>query len=309
MNLHQFRFVHEAVRQNFNLTETAKVLYTSQPGVSKAIIEFEEELGIEIFRRHGKRIRNLTEPGRLILVALEKILQEIETLKRIGKDYAAEDQGSLKIATTHTQARYILPKAIVEFTKRFPKIHLSIQQSNPIQIADMIESDQIDLAISEYLLEHKRLAALPLYQWEYKIVTLPDHPLLKLSEVTLEELRKYPLITYHSTFAKRTQIDQAFAQHQLTPNIVLTETDEDVIKTYVEVGMGIGIIVDKAFDTQRDAHLCALPAGNLFGTHWAYITLKQNTYLRSYIYSFIELISPALTREQIQYAINSAVHT
>lgn len=305
MNLHQFRFVRETVRQNFNLTEAAKVLFTSQPGVSKAIIELEEELGVEIFHRHGKRVRNLTEPGKQILASLERILQEIETIKCVGKDYAAADQGSLTIATTHTQARYILPDIIVEFARRFPKVHLSIQQGNPSQIAEMVENDQADLAIaSEQLLDNKHLVALPAYQWEHKIITPPDHPLLKLPAITLQELAKHPLITYDAAFARRKKIDSAFADQQLTPKIVLEAIDADVIKTYVEIGMGVGIITDKAFDATRDTQLCALPAGNLFGIHSAYIGLKQYAYLRSYIYTFIELLAPSLNREQIQYAIN-----
>lgn len=305
MNLHQFRFVRETVRQNFNLTEAAKVLFTSQPGVSKAIIELEEELGVEIFHRHGKRVRNLTEPGKQILVSLERILQEIETVKSVGKDYAAADQGSLTIATTHTQARYILPKIIIEFAKRFPKVHLSIQQGNPSQIAEMVENDQADLAIaSEQLLDNKHLVALPAYQWQHNIIAPPDHPLLKLPAITLQELAKYPLITYDAAFARRKKIDSAFADQQLTPNIVLEAIDADVIKTYVEIGMGIGIIADTAFDAARDTQLRALPAENLFGIHCAYIGLKQHAYLRSYIYTFIELLAPSLKREQIQYAIN-----
>ncbi len=301
MNLHQFRFVREAVRQNFNLTETAKALFTSQPGISKAIIELEEELGVDIFRRHGKRIRNLTEPGQRILVSLEKILQEIENLKRVGKDYAAQDQGSLTIATTHTQACYALPKVIIEFTKRFPKVQLSIQQGTPSQIAEMVENDEADLGIaSEVLSDNKKLVTLPAYEWGHQIITLPNHPLLALQELTLEELAKYPLVTYDPAFAKRSKINQAFAQANLKPNVVLEAIDADVIKTYVEIGLGVGIVTEMAFDHQRDHTLRALPAGKLFGMNLTYIGIKQDAYLRSYVYTFIELFAPTLTRQKIE---------
>lgn len=300
MNLHQFRFVREAVRQNFNLTDAAKALFTSQPGVSKAIIEFEEELGVEIFRRHGKRIRSLTEPGERILASIEKILQEIENLKRVSKDYAAQDQGNLTIATTHTQARYALPRVIVEFTKRFPKVRLLIQQGNPIQIAEMVEKEEADLAIaSESLTDYDELLALPAYEWEHRIITMPDHPLLNLEKITLEELAKYPLITYEAAFAKRSKINQAFAEHHLHPDIVLEAIDADVIKTYVEIGMGVGIVAGTAFDPDRDRNLRSIPAGDLFGKNLTYIALKKNAYLRSYVYTFIEMLAPLLTRQYV----------
>jgi len=189
MNLHQFRFVREAVRQNFNLTEAAKALFTSQPGVSKAIIELEDELGVEIFTRHGKRVRSLTEPGRIILASVEKILQEVESLKRVGKDYAAQDQGNLVIAATHTQARYSLPAAIAEFKKRFPKVHLSILQGSPTQVAEMVIHDQADIAIAtEAIANYKELVSLPCFQWQHLAVMLPEHPLLERKLLTLDAL-------------------------------------------------------------------------------------------------------------------------
>lgn len=310
MNLHQFRFVREAVRQNFNLTEAAKALFTSQPGVSKAIIEFEEELGVEIFRRHGKRIRSLTEPGERILASIEKILQEIASLKRISKDYAAQDQGSLVIATTHTQARYTLPPVIVEFTKRFPKVHLSIQQGNPTQIAEMVEREAADIAIaSEAVMDFENLLALPAYEWEHQIITPPDHPLLSVDRLTLEELAKYPLITYDPAFAKRSTINQTFTQHELHPDIVLEAIDADVIKTYVEIGMGVGIVSGVAFDAERDKNLRGISAKELFGTNLTYIAIKKNSYLRSYVYTFIEMLSPLLTRQYVEQHVTKKEST
>ena len=211
MNLHQLRFVREAVRQNYNLTDAAKALFTSQPGVSKAIIELEEELGVDIFTRHGKRIRGLTEPGRLVLESVELIMQEIDSLKRIGKEFAAQDSGSFTIATTHTQARYTLPKVVQAFMLKYPKVRLSLLQGNPRQIADMVQRDQADLAIAtESIASVDGLITLPCYQWEHVVVVPPDHPLLKSKAVSLEEIATYPLITYDSAFAGRSKIDHAF---------------------------------------------------------------------------------------------------
>ena len=235
MNLHQFRFVREAVRQNFNLTEAAKALYTSQPGVSKAIIELEEELGIDIFSRHGKRIRGLTEPGKQVLKSVETILQELEGLKRIGKEFAAQDAGSFTIATTHTQARYALPKVLTEFTKRFPKVKVSIQQGSPGQIAELLIHDRADIAIAtEGIANTPGVLALPGFQWQHVLMVPLSHPLLNQATITLEEIAKYPVITYDKAFAGRSKIDAAFAQRSLSPDIILEAIDADVIKTYVE---------------------------------------------------------------------------
>ncbi|ALD91391.1 CysB family HTH-type transcriptional regulator [Cupriavidus gilardii] len=305
MNLHQFRFVREAVRQNFNLTEAAKALYTSQPGVSKAIIELEEELGVDIFTRHGKRIRSLTEPGRRILTSVEKILQEVESLKRVGKDYAAQDQGNFTIATTHTQARYALPRVIGEFTKRYPKVRLSIQQGNPAQIADMVLHDQADLGIAtEGISGDKNLVSLPGYQWQHTIVTPPDHPLLDKPHLSLEDLIGYPIVTYDPNFAGRPKIDKAFELRHLQPDIVLEAIDADVIKTYVEIGLGIGIVAGVAFDPERDRNLRGIPAGHLFGTNVTHLAVKQGAYLRSFVYTFIELFSPTLNRKLVEQAMS-----
>ncbi|GAA7760876.1 transcriptional regulator [Cupriavidus sp. SHE] len=305
MNLHQFRFVREAVRQNFNLTEAAKALYTSQPGVSKAIIELEEELGVDIFTRHGKRIRSLTEPGRRILTSVEKILREVESLKRVGKDYAAQDQGNFTIATTHTQARYALPRVISEFTKRYPKVRLSIQQGNPAQIADMILHDQADLGIAtEGISGDKSLVSLPGYQWQHMVITPPDHPLLEKKHLTLEDLATFPLITYDVNFAGRPKIDKAFELRHLQPDIVLEAIDADVIKTYVEVGLGVGIVAGLAYDPERDRNLRGIPAGHLFGTNVTHLAVKQGAYLRSFVYTFIELFSPTLNRKLVEQAMS-----
>ena len=310
MNLHQLRFVREAVRQNFNLTEAAKALFTSQPGVSKAIIEFEEELGVDIFARHGKRIRGLTEPGRAVLKSVELIMQEIDGLKRIGKEFAAQDSGSFTIATTHTQARYALPKVVQAFMQKYPKVRLSLLQGSPKQIAEMVMRDQADLAIAtEAIAGMDGLVSLPCYQWEHVVVVPPDHPLLKSKSITLEEIALYPLITYDGAFAGRSKIDHAFDIRHLKPDVLLEAIDADVIKTYVELGMGVGIIAGMAFDAERDLNLRSIPVGHLFGMNVSRVAIKQGAYLRSYIYTFIELLTPTLNRKLIDQVMQGGKDT
>jgi len=305
MNLQQFRFMREAVRQHFNLTDAARVLHTSQPGVSKAIIELEDELGVGIFTRHGKRVRSLTEPGRMILASVERILQEVESLKRIGKDFAAQDQGSLTIAATHTQARYALPAAVAEFRRRFPKVHLSIMQGNPTQVAEMVMREQADLSIaSETIFHYRELVSLPCFQWHHVAVVQPDHLLLERKLLSLDDLAQYPLITYSTAFAGRAKIDQAFHLRGLAPDIVLEAIDGDVIKTYVDLGLGVGIMPDLAFNAERDRNLRAIPVGHLFGSNLTRIALKQGAYLRGYVYTMVELLSPNLNRKLIEQALN-----
>nr|WP_315485540.1 CysB family HTH-type transcriptional regulator [uncultured Undibacterium sp.] len=300
MNLHQLRFVREAVRQNFNLTEAAKALFTSQPGVSKAIIELEEELGVDIFARHGKRIRGLTEPGRAVLKSVEMIMQEIDGLKRIGKEFAAQDSGSFTIATTHTQARYALPKIVQAFMQKYPKVRLYLLQCSPKQIAEMVMRDQADIAIAtEAITSIDGLVSMPCYQWEHVVVVAPDHPLLKLKGITLEDIARYPLITYDAAFAGRSKIDHAFDVRQLKPDVLLEAIDADVIKTYVELGMGVGIIAGMAFDAERDVNLRAIPVGQLFGMNVSRVAVRQGAYLRTYMYTFIEMLSPTMNRKLI----------
>ncbi|MFK3738642.1 CysB family HTH-type transcriptional regulator [Massilia sp. TN1-12] len=310
MNLHQLRFVREAVRQNFNLTDAAKALFTSQPGVSKAIIELEEELGVDIFTRHGKRIRGLTEPGRLVLNSVELIMQEIDSLKRIGKEYAAQDSGSFTIATTHTQARYMLPKVVQGFMQRFPKVRLSLLQGNPRQIADMVKNDQADLAIAtESIAAVDGLITLPCYQWEHVLVVPHEHPLTRSKAISLEEIAEYPLITYDAAFAGRSKVDHAFELRHLKPDVLLEAIDADVIKTYVELGMGVGIIAGMAFDPERDRNLRAIPVGQLFGMNVSRVAVKHGAYLRSYVYTFIELLAPTLNRKMVEAAMRGSSET
>ena len=304
MNLQQLRFVREAVRKKFNLTEAAKALYTSQPGISKGIIELEEELGVQLFIRHGKRIQGLTETGEIILPSIERALQEIESLKKIGNDYAGQEQGKLTIAATHTQARYSLPEAIALFKQQFPKINLSILQGNPSQVADMVMHGQADIGIAtEALADYKGLVTLPFYEWQHVAVFHKQHPLSQVKQLSVELLSQYPIITYDRIFAGRKKIDVAFDKAHITPEIILEAIDSDVIKTYAELGLGVGLMAEIAFDAKRDKHLSILPAGHLFGKNIARIGLKQGGYLRSYLYTMIQLLAPNLQKTDIEKAL------
>jgi LysR family cys regulon transcriptional activator len=301
MNLHQFRFLQEAVRRNFNLTEAARALFTSQPGVSKAIIELEDELGVEIFSRHGKRIRKLTAPGEEVLRSVEVILREVNNLKRIGQNYAAQDSGQLTVAATHTQARYRLPQVIAEFRRRFPRVQVHLMQGSPEQVANAVLEERADLALAtESLAEHAGLITLPCYEWQHLAVTPANHPLNALAEISLDDLARWPLVTYGSGFAGRRRIDQAFALHGLKPDIVLEAIDSDVLKTYVELDMGVGLIAEVAFNGERDAPLQARPVGHLFGHNLTRVAFKQGVYQRGFVFVLTELLAPRLSRKLVE---------
>lgn len=312
MNLQQFRFVRETIRRNFNLTEAARTLYTSQPGVSKAIIEFEDELGVKIFERHGKRIKGLTKPGQLVAQVIDRIMREVDNLKKVSDEFARRDEGGLTIACTHAQARYILPRVIPAFRERFPKVRLSLAEGNPPHLARMLLHEQADVAIATETLVHTPgLAAMPVYSWEHTIVVRPDHPLAQLRSsaaraISLEQLAQYPIVTYDHAFSGRGTIDEVFAAANIAPDIVLEAIDADVIKTYVDVGLGIGIIAGMAFDPRRDKGLVGLPAGHLFGTHTTRVAVKSGIFLRDYVYVLLEMLAPELTRDVVQEAIEKS---
>jgi LysR family cys regulon transcriptional activator len=309
MNLQQFRFVRETIRRDFNLTEAARMLYTSQPGVSKAIIEFEDELGVKIFERHGKRIKGLTKPGLAVSQVIDRIMREVDNLKKVSDEFARRDEGGLVIACTHTQARYLLPKVIPAFRHQFPKVHLSLAEGSPAQLAEMVLHEQADLAIAtESLALTPGLATLPCYTWEHTVVVRPDHPLAELTSseakrLTLEQLAAYPIVTYDRAFTGRSTIDEVFASQSVHPDIVLEAIDADVIKTYVDVGLGIGIIAGVAYDPRRDSGLVGLPVGHLFGTHTTRVGIKEGVFLRDYVYTFLEMMAPALTRQVVSDAV------
>ena len=306
MNLHQFRFVQEAVRRNLNLTEAAKALHTSQPGVSKAIIELEDELGVEIFARHGKRIKRVTEPGQHVLQSIEIILREVQNLKRIGDQFSKQDSGKLSIATTHTQARYVLPQPVAKLRQMYPKVGIELHQGSPDQVAQMLMTDVAEIGIAtESLSQYEDLVTLPCYEWQHVLVFPFGHALLDKERVNLEDLAKVPLITYHPSFTGRTRIDRAFAARQLTPNIVLEAIDSDVIKTYVKLGMGVGIVAEMAMaGEEKSPELVARPAGELFGQNIARVAFKRGVYLRHFVLRFAELLSDRLSRDLIQKAMS-----
>jgi LysR family transcriptional regulator, cys regulon transcriptional activator len=316
MNLHQFRFVQEAARRNLNLTEAAKALHTSQPGVSKAIIELEEELGIEIFARHGKRLKRITEPGQHVLKSIELILREVGNLKRIGEQYSAEDSGTLSIATTHTQARYVLPEKVAALRAAYPKVNVSLHQGAPDQVARMLIDEVAEIGIAtESLAAYSELVTLPCYEWQHMLVLPSDHPLARKERVTLEDVAAEPLITYHPSFTGRTKIDQAFAARKLQPRIALEAIDSDVIKTYVRLGLGVGIAAEMAVrdvleDTEKNGGaggLVVRPAGFLFGQNVARVAFKRSAYLRNFVYTFAELLSDRLDRKLIARAMDGHV--
>ena len=306
MNLHQFRFVQEAVRRNLNLTETAKALFTSQPGISKAIIELEEELGVDIFVRHGKRLRRVTEPGQLVLKAVETIMREVANLKRIGEEYSKQDAGTLSIATTHTQARYFLPQRVAELRRRFPKVQVVLHQGMPEQVARMLLDDVADVGIAtEALAGYDELLTLPCYEWQHVMVLPESHPLAAVERPTLEQLAAEPLVLYHPTMTGRTRIDQAFARARLKPVVALEGIDSDVIMTYVRMGMGVGLVTELAARADTLAGgLVARPLGHLFGLNTTRVAFKRGAYLRHFVFAFAELLSERLSAPLIQRAMS-----
>ena len=313
MNLHQFRFVQEAARRNLNLTEAAKALHTSQPGVSKAIIELEEELGIEIFARHGKRLKRITEPGQHVLRSIEVIMREVGNLKRIGEQFSAEDTGTLSIATTHTQARYVLPVAVAKLREAYPKVNISLHQGTPAEVARMLIDEVAEIGIAtESLADYPDLITLPCYEWQHMVVMPANHALARKERLTLEDIAQEPIITYHPSFTGRTKIDHAFAQRKLQARIALEAIDSDVIKTYVRLGLGIGIIAEMAVRDVTaggvDSDLVVRPVGLLFGQNVARVAFKRSAYLRDFVFKFAELLSDRLDRNLIAKAMAGHVN-
>jgi LysR family cys regulon transcriptional activator len=299
MNLNQFRFVQEAVRRDLNLTETAKALFTSQPGVSKAILELEGELGVDIFARHGKRLRRVTEPGREVLKAIEVIMREVGNLKRIGDEYSKQDAGTLSIATTHSQARYFLPVPIAQMRRRYPKVNISLHQGTPEQVAKMVYEEVADFGLAtESLDTFADLVTLPCYAWQHVLVLPAGHPLAHVDRISLEDLAPLPLISYTPSFSGRKRIDQAFVTRKLQTNFVLEAIDADVIKTYVRLGLGVGIVAEIAMREEgKGSDLVARPLGHLFGQNVARIAIKRGAY------AFAEMTSDRLTRPLVERAM------
>lgn len=310
MNFQQLRAAREAVRQGFNLTTAAEALHTSQPGVSRQIRELEEELGIELFVRAGKRLTGLTAPGATVLPIVERLLLEADNLKRSGENFARADAGTLTIAATHSQARYALPAAVRDFRATHPQVVLHMHQGSPGQVAAMLLDGSADLGVAtEALADYDDLVALPCYRWTHKVIVPPEHALARAAKagraLTLQSLAEWPIITYEPGYTGRGHIDDGFAKAGLAPQVVLTAMDADVIKTYVELGLGVGIVAAIAYDEERDRHLAAIEAGHLFAANLTRLAVRRGSLLRDYTYRFIETFASPLTRAVVEQALSS----
>jgi len=307
MKLQQLRYLCETARQDMNLSKAAKNLHTSQPAISKQIQMLENELGVDIFLRNGKRIVQITPPGQLIIETATRMLRDADNLKKIAQEFTNEANGTLTIATTHTQARYALPAVIKRFTARYPKVKLILRQGSPMQISALVTSGEADVAIATEAIEHfQELVMLPCYEWNRCVIVPPKHPLLKIKKLTLEAINQYPIITYDFAFTGRSKINQAFANCGLEPNVVLTAIDSDIIKTYVELGLGVGILANMAFDVKRDKNLRSIDASHLFESSTTRIGISRHSYLRGYIFDFIEMFAPHLNYASIQAKLENS---
>jgi LysR family cys regulon transcriptional activator len=310
MNFQQLRSVRETVRQGFNLTAVADTLHTSQPGVSRQIKELEDELGVSLFRRSGRRFLGLTPPGEVALPIIERLLLEADNLKRVGDEFAACDAGTLAVAATHTQARYALPTAVRDFRDQHTQVALHLQQGSPRQIAEWVLKGQADLGVAtEALADYPDLVTLPCYRWTHVVVVPPEHPLAQAQArgeaLTLEALARHPLVTYEPGYTGRSHIDEAFQRAGLRFEVVLSAMDADVIKTYVDLGIGVGVVASVAIDDARDRHLVAIDAGHLFALNTTRVAVKRGAYLRSYVLDFIQTFAPTLTPEVVLAAMDS----
>ncbi|RCU50506.1 MULTISPECIES: HTH-type transcriptional regulator CysB [Corallincola] len=304
MKLQQLRYIVEVVNHNLNVSATAESLYTSQPGISKQVRMLEDELGIQIFGRSGKHLTHVTPAGQEVMNIATSILSKVESIKAVAQEHTQPDQGVLNIATTHTQARYALPKVIKGFMDRYPKVSLHMHQGTPSQISEAAAKGEADFAIAtEALHLYHDLVMLPCYHWTRSLVVRPDHPLAQCKELTIDELAKYPLVTYVFGFTGRSELDTAFNQAGISPRIVFTATDADVIKTYVRLGLGVGVIATMAVDENDDKDLVALDASHLFERSTTMIGFRKGTFLRTYMYDFIERFAPHLTRDVVEHAM------
>lgn len=306
MKLRQFQYVVEVVKNGLNVTAAADKLYTSQPGVSSQIKRLEEELGLVIFERSGKHISGLTPEGKILVERFERILDEVENVRRIADNFSHPDSGTLSIATTHTQARYVLPPVVTAFRKKYPNVHLQINQGTPEQIASLTDSGAADIGIATEALElFDNLILLPCYRWNRCLMVPKGHPLVNVPVLTLEEIAKYPIITYVFGVADRSVINRAFKNQGQELNVVLTAADAEVIKTYVRNGLGVGICARMAYDRKQDIDLVVLDAGNLFDSSVTSLAIRKNAVLREYVYDFIELFAKHLKRDVVNAALKA----
>ena len=303
MKLQQLRYIWEVAHHDLNVSATAQSLYTSQPGISKQIRLLEDELGVEVFARSGKHLTRVTPAGETIIKVAGEILRKVEGIKQIAQEFSNERKGDLAIATTHTQARYALPNVIRSFMQEYPDVSLHMHQGTPMQISEMASDGTVDFAIATEALDHfSDLIMMPCYKWNRCIIVPKNHPLVQCSELTLEELVKFPLITYVFGFTGRSKLDDAFNSKGLSPNVVFTAADADVIKTYVRLGLGVGIIAKMAYDEKIDSDLIALDASKLFTASTTKIGFRKGTFLRGYMYEFIKRFAPHLTKEIVDKA-------
>ncbi|MEX2130404.1 MAG: HTH-type transcriptional regulator CysB [Pseudohongiellaceae bacterium] len=305
MKLQQLRYILEVSKQNLNISHAAEALYTSQPGISKQIKQLEDELGVELFHRSGKHLSSVTAAGEAILPLASEMLKTANTIKVVAEEFSNQRQGNLSIATTHTQSRYVLPQIIKRFMNTYQDVALHMHQGTPLQIAEMAASGVADFAIAtEALALFSDLIMMPCYRWNRAILIPRNHPLASISAPSLEEIARHPIVTYTFGFTGRSKLDDAFAQKGLSPRVVFTATDADVIKTYVRLGLGIGIVARMACDPVSDADLIAIDAGHLFAASTTSIGFRRGTFLRGYMYDFMEMFAPHLNRERIDLAMN-----
>jgi LysR family transcriptional regulator, cys regulon transcriptional activator len=301
MNFQQLRIIRETVRQSYNLTEVANTLYTSQPGVSKHIRDLEEELGVDLFIRKGKRLLGLTEPGKELLVLVERMLLDAKNIKSLADQYSSRDEGQLTVVTTHTQARYLLPPVVSEFKRLFPKVHLRMHQGSPKEITQMLLEGQADIGIATEVLNRvDELACFPYYEWKHVVVVKKGHPLLDLPQVGLHDVAEFPIVTYQEGFTGRIKIDETFKEKGLSPDIAISALDADVIKTYVELGLGVGIIASMAYNPEKDINLVVLPTDASLPVNTTSIAIRKGHYLRSFGFKFIELCNSDLNESHLK---------
>lgn len=301
MNFQQLRIIRETLRCDFNLTQVAQALATSQSGVSKHIKDLEDELGVQLFIRKGKRLLGMTEPGREIARYAERMLVDAGNIKRVSEEMESVDKGELVIATTHTQARYVLPPVISKFRQTYPDVHLVLHQTSPQEIARLLLEGKADIGIAtEAVAEHPDIAAFPYHRWRHTVIAPKGHPLEKIATITLKDVAKYPIITYHDGFTGRPKIDAAFAAADTAPDIVMAALDADVIKVYVDLGLGVGIVAVMAVDAARDTGISVLETSHLFAENVSYIAVRRDRFMRQFAYRFIEASRPDLTEQRVK---------
>ena len=304
MNLQQLRYLCAVVDHGMNVSTAAAALFTSQPGISKQIRQLEDELGLQVFVRQGKRLASLTPAGEMVVATARRAMREVANLKRVADEFRGEDTGTLAIATTHTQARYVLPQVLRQFANRYPKVRVVLHQGNPLQVAEQTAQGEADVGIAtEALANYPQLVTLPCYEWNRVVLVPKRHPLAKSKLLTIEALAKFPIVTYDGSFTGRSAINAAFAAKGLEPNVVLTALDADVIKTYVELGMGVGIVAQMAYDPTRDTNFDKLDASHLFSPSTTRLGLRHGVFLRGYVYAFITLFAPQYSRSAIEAAL------